>query len=286
MTDSDLVAGVWVLDGGVVPRSLPQPAVDLLVLPDGRCLLAGPETRGRHGPLPEGGALVGVRLRPSVVTGLFGIAADEVPLSGMPIAVSLPPSHSELPPSRREVRRQTSYDTAATSAVSPLPTGPPIPIRTGRSSAGSDGWGPARVRLAGALRLVRERAGRCRVDERVRAVLAAMHAAPGAPVARHAAEVGLSERQLRRRFAVAVGLRPKAYVRVVRLHHAMAAARAALAAGKRPQWSEIALRSGFYDQPHLLAEFRYAVGVPPNTLLRPFSPSDGGPGLTRSRHGR
>jgi AraC-like DNA-binding protein len=233
----DLVAGTWVLDGGTVPRALPQPAVDLLVLPNGRCLLTGPETRGRQGPLPEGGPLVGLRLRPSVATSLFGIAADEIPLSGTPLEVA------------------------------PLP-------------------GPPRARLAGALRLMRERAGRWRVDQRVRAVLSAMHAAPGAPVARHAAEVGLSERQLRRRFTVAVGLGPKSYVRVVRLHHALAAARAALVAGERPQWADIAQRTGFYDQPHLLAEFRAAVGVPPNTLLRPFSPSDGEPDLTRSRYGR
>lgn len=217
-----LVAGAWVLGGGTVPRALPHPAVDLLVMPDGRCLLTGPETRGRQGPLPEGGSLVGVRLRPGVVTGLFGVPADEVPLSGVPVEAG------HLP-------------------------------------------GTARARLAGALRLVRERAGRCRVDQRVRAVLAAMHAAPGVPVAGHAA---------------AVGLRPKSYVRVVRLHQALAAARVALAAGERPQWADIALRSGFYDQSHLLAEFRDAVGVPPNTLLRPFSPSGGGPGLTRSRHGR
>jgi AraC-like DNA-binding protein len=214
-----LVAGSWVLGGAAVPRALPQPAVDLVVMPDGRCRLAGPETRRRQGALPQGGALVGVRLRPGTVTGLFGVAADEVPLAGAPIEV-------------------------------------------GRLH------GTAPARLAGALALVRARAGQCRVDERVRAVLAVMHAAPGAPVARHAADVGLSERQLRRRFVVAVGLRPKSYLRVVRLHHALAAARAALAQGETPRWAEIAGRSGFYDQSHLLAEFRDAVGVPPSTLLR------------------
>ncbi|MGW4471695.1 helix-turn-helix domain-containing protein [Nonomuraea sp. NPDC004354] len=213
-----LVSGNWVLDGDVVPRGLPQPAVDLLVMPDGACWLAGPETRARQGALPEGGSLVGVRLRPGTVTGLFGVAADEVPLAGAPIEV-------------------------------------------GRLD------GPVIERLAGALALVRARAGRCRVDERVRIVLAAMHAAPGAPVDRHAAQAGLSERQLRRRFMVAVGLRPKSYARVVRLHHALAAAHAAVAKGERPNWAAIAVRSGCYDQSHLLTEFRHAVGAPPTTLL-------------------
>ncbi|SPL89451.1 Transcriptional regulator, AraC family [[Actinomadura] parvosata subsp. kistnae] len=213
-----LVAASWVLAGGAVPRGLPHPAVDLLVMPDGECRLAGPETRVRQGTLPGGGALVGLRLRPGTVTGLFGVAADEVPLAG-------------------------------------------APLDAGRLD------GPVAERPAGALALVRARAGRCQVDERVRAVVAAMHASPGTPVHRHAARAGLSERQLRRRFGVAVGLRPKAYVRVVRLHHALAAARAAMARGERPDWAAIAVRSGCYDQSHLLAEFRHAVGAPPATLL-------------------
>jgi transcriptional regulator GlxA family with amidase domain len=71
-------------------------------------------------------------------------------------------------------------------------------------------------------------------------------------VSQHVTE--LSARQLRRRFQVAAGLSPKAYARVVRLHHAMALARAS----DVPDWAEIAVRSGFYDQPHLLAEFRRA----------------------------
>lgn len=173
------------LDGGAVPRGLPQPTVDLLVMPDGACRLAGPETRGRQGTLPEGGPLVGVRLRPGTVTGLFGVAADEVPLAGAPIEV------------------------------------------------GHLG-GSVTERLAGALALVRTRAGRCRVDERMPVVLAAMHARPGAPACRPGRVVRAATTAA---FGVAIGLRPKSYVRVVRLHHALAAAHAAPAKGERPDWA-------------------------------------------------
>ncbi|MGP3963492.1 helix-turn-helix domain-containing protein [Nonomuraea sp. 3N208] len=152
------------------------------------------------------------------MTGLFGVAADEVPLAGAPIEVG-------------------QLDGSVTE------------------------------RLAGALALVRARAGQCQVDERVRIALAARHAAPGAPVDRHAAQAGLSERQLRRRFGAAVGLRLKSYARVVRLHQALADAHAAVAKGEHPNWAAIAVRSGCYDQSHLLAEFRHAVGAPPTTLL-------------------
>lgn len=107
--------------------------------------------------------------------------------------------------------------------------------------------------LADGLRALRGPARR--PDEAVRQVVRAIQANPGAPVSEHV--VGLSERQLRRRFQIAVGLSPKAYARVVRLHHAMALARAAVV----PDWAEIAVRSGFYDQPHMIAEFRRAVGM-------------------------
>ncbi|MEV6235145.1 AraC family transcriptional regulator [Lentzea sp. NPDC051838] len=91
-------------------------------------------------------------------------------------------------------------------------------------------------------------------DSVVRQVIRAIHADPGAPLSSHV--VGLSPRQLRRRFQVAVGLSPKAYARVVRLHRAMALAREAA-----PDWASVAVRAGFYDQPHMLAEFRRAVGM-------------------------
>ncbi|WP_344207726.1 hypothetical protein [Nonomuraea bangladeshensis] len=49
-----LVSGTRVLDGDAAPRGLPQPAGDLLVMPDRACWPAGPETRGRQGTPPAG----------------------------------------------------------------------------------------------------------------------------------------------------------------------------------------------------------------------------------------
>jgi AraC-like DNA-binding protein len=188
------VSRVW-RRTGQLPPSLPQPAVDLLVFADGSLWLTGPETEARTGSLTD--PLTGVRLRPGTCASVLGIAADEVPLAGMPFPGS----------------------------------GLADGLRALRASAR-----PADPATGQALRAIR--------------------ADPGAPVSRHAAAVGLSERQLRRRFLVAVGLSPKAYARVVRLHRAMALARSSPV----PDWAEIAVRSGFYDQPHMLAEFRRAVG--------------------------
>jgi AraC-like DNA-binding protein len=73
-----------------------------------------------------------------------------------------------------------------------------------------------------------------------------------------AAEVGLSPRQLRRRFQAAVGLSPKELARVLRLR--LSAASAVLE--DRP-WAEVSAGGGFADQAHLVREFRSLLGVTP-----------------------
>ncbi|MFC0434832.1 helix-turn-helix transcriptional regulator [Kutzneria buriramensis] len=121
--------------------------------------------------------------------------------------------------------------------------------------------GPPRSRLSSALAYLNQFSVRDN-DFAVDSAIRMLHADPGTPIGDLAAAVGLSERQLRRRFSVAVGLRPKAYARVTRLHTALR-----LAAGAaRPSWADIAQECGFYDQPHLIAEFRTATGCSPTAL--------------------
>ena len=114
--------------------------------------------------------------------------------------------------------------------------------------------------------------GRVSVRDNDFAVARAVRMLDGDPAARIgdlAAAVGLSERQLRRRFSVAVGLRPKAYGRVARLHTALRLAGSA-------SWADIAHRCGFYDQPHMIAEFRAATGLAPAALHGRFLQSPAG----------
>jgi AraC-like DNA-binding protein len=77
-----------------------------------------------------------------------------------------------------------------------------------------------------------------------------------------AAELGVSERHLRRVFRETVGVSPKAYARVARFHRALGAAREDGRAG----WASIAAAAGYYDQAHLIAEFRVIAGVTPRVL--------------------
>ncbi|MFD7626328.1 helix-turn-helix domain-containing protein [Streptomyces sp. NPDC059851] len=81
------------------------------------------------------------------------------------------------------------------------------------------------------------------------------------PVARVAAEVGWSERQLRRRFQEQIGLSPKAVARVARLRRGLA-----LLTRGHPA-SATALACGFHDQPHFQREFKAMTGLTPAEFL-------------------
>ncbi|MCE9673988.1 helix-turn-helix domain-containing protein [Myxococcus stipitatus] len=78
-----------------------------------------------------------------------------------------------------------------------------------------------------------------------------------------AVDIGVSERHLRRVFRETVGVSPKAFAKLVRFHRALRAARE----DEHANWSSIAADAGYYDQAHLIAEFRAFTGVTPQKFL-------------------
>jgi methylphosphotriester-DNA--protein-cysteine methyltransferase len=76
-----------------------------------------------------------------------------------------------------------------------------------------------------------------------------------APLAR---EVGLTRQHLARLFDAHVGLSPKLLARVVRLRRLVESGRA----GRR-DWAAAALDAGYFDQAHMIGEFRALAGVTP-----------------------
>jgi AraC-like DNA-binding protein len=78
-----------------------------------------------------------------------------------------------------------------------------------------------------------------------------------------AADLGVSERHLRRVFRETVGVSPKAFAKLTRFHRALRAARE----DGHVSWASIAAGAGYYDQAHLIAEFRAIAGVTPRALL-------------------
>ncbi len=98
-----------------------------------------------------------------------------------------------------------------------------------------------------------------------------------APLARHAAHMmeeeevqvgsvaarlGVTTRHLHRAFAENIGIGPKAFARSARLQ------RAVRRAATSNDWARIAADAGYYDQAHLIADFRELVGLTPGAFVK------------------
>lgn len=157
--------------------------------------------------------------------------------------------------------------------------GVPASDIAGRIVALEDLWGDAATRrLRSRLADARDTAAAAAILEQAIAERIAMADEPGAQarLAFNAAErlvsasvrtvargLGVSERHLRRVFREAVGVSPKAFAKLTRFHRALAAAREDGATS----WATIAAAAGYYDQAHLIAEFRSITGSTPRALL-------------------
>jgi AraC-like DNA-binding protein len=60
-----------------------------------------------------------------------------------------------------------------------------------------------------------------------------------------------------------VGISPRATIRVMRFRHAVNTA----LGQRRVHWAQLAADSGYYDQAHLIREFRELAGLTPTALL-------------------
>lgn len=91
---------------------------------------------------------------------------------------------------------------------------------------------------------------------------------PARSVAQVAADSGLSSRRLTQVFRDAVGLAPKAYSRVRRFQRALRG----LQRPEAPDWVQIALDCGYYDQSHFNNDFREFSGIVPSEYVAVKTP--------------
>jgi AraC-like DNA-binding protein len=75
---------------------------------------------------------------------------------------------------------------------------------------------------------------------------------------------GQTERQLERNFHRAIGTSPLKYLQIVRLHHFLSLIRSG---NKEASLTMASLESGYYDQPHLVHNFRQFTGLTPTQYL-------------------
>jgi AraC-like DNA-binding protein len=87
--------------------------------------------------------------------------------------------------------------------------------------------------------------------------------ADAARIGRIADEIGISHKHLLREFERCVGLRPKLLARLCSFQ------RVILSIGQKPEvdWSDTAAMCGYYDQAHLIHEFRAFSGLTPASYL-------------------
>ncbi|HVT15971.1 MAG TPA: helix-turn-helix transcriptional regulator [Thermoanaerobaculia bacterium] len=96
------------------------------------------------------------------------------------------------------------------------------------------------------------------------------------------AQLGVSRQALARSFREHVGVPPKTLARVLRLQQALRliershGAVGARGGGRRWSFGDLAADAGFYDQPHMIAEWRQLVGLTPTGFLAERTAATGG----------
>jgi len=207
-----------------VERIIPDGCIDLLFT-EGELIIAGPDTQSVELPVEQNRSFVGVRFRTGV-----GPAALKVPASALADQRVL--ARDVLGADVSKLTDELAAATTARDAALQLEAAAATWLRT----ASPDGL------VAHAVSALRAP----RADYTLTSLADAL---------------GVSERQLRRRFVAAVGYGPKLLERVLRLRRFIAAAR-----GKTPGLAALALEAGYADQPHLTRECRELTGITPAQL--------------------
>jgi AraC-like DNA-binding protein len=205
---------------------LPDGSIDLVWREGHAPFLAGPDTGPVPSERPPGSTVVGVSFRPGAAPAMLGIPADELRDLRVPLA---------------EVWGGDA----------------------GLEQRLDDGEAP-RARLRVIERELRRRLKDAeRPDRLVVEAVARLRAPAPRRVCAIGEELGISERQLRRRFNAAVGYGPKTLARVLRFQRMLALARN----GASRDLGHLAVDAGYADQAHMTAECTRLAGAPPARLL-------------------
>jgi AraC-like DNA-binding protein len=212
-----------------------EPSDSVLILPDGcvdllwregELVLAGLDRSARPAPVASGERILGLRLRPGVAGAVLGMPASEVLDVHLRLEELLGSPAEEL----AERLRETENDEEAFGLLETM-VGSRI-----------EGGGPDPLVLAATRRL----------------------GFPGSRVDQLAESLGISDRQLRRRFHQSVGYGPKTLDRVLRFRRLVAQA-GAVAAGES-DLARVAADLGYADQAHMTRDCLRLSGLTPVQL--------------------
>jgi AraC-like DNA-binding protein len=112
--------------------------------------------------------------------------------------------------------------------------------------------------------LTQQLAARAAQHPAVAFALHQLHCAPQlASVEDLSRAAGISSRRLARLFSVEVGLTPKLYARVLRFNRVVESIQNI----QHVDWCDVALRCGYFDQPHFIRDFKTFCGLTPSEYL-------------------
>jgi AraC-like DNA-binding protein len=206
---------------------LPDGAIDILWQERCSPIVVGPRTGAVPSTRAPGTTVVGASFRPGAAPALLGLPADAL------CDLRVPLDQVWGDDAERLEQRLDGADSA-----------------------------PARLRLIEDE--LRRRARRAeRPDDLVIDAVARLGRCRPRPVRSISRELGISERQLRRRFHAAVGYGPKTLARVLRFQRMLGLAREC----RRGNLGHLALEAGYADQAHLTSECTKLAGMPPARLL-------------------
>lgn len=209
-------------------RVLPDGCTDIVWFGDAPPTAVGPMTRPVLATIEPGTTLVGLRFRPEFASRVLGLPAHELTDRDLPLA---------------ELWRRPVVDIASDR------------LRKERVAS-------RRVAVAHSLIVSRSHAIE-RPDAIVRHAVSRLTSGRSERIAQLARQIGISERQLHRRFEASVGYSPKTFQRIVRFQKLLAIAEA----GTRGLLGDVSLAAGYADQAHMTREVVEFAGVTPGALL-------------------
>jgi AraC-like DNA-binding protein len=220
----------WLRSASAIPsiRVIPDGCADVFVTARGDLMVAGPADTFYDLPAGVDDVLAGLRLRPGAAAAVIGCPASE--FRGTCVVVD------------------SSFGVAASQVAERLlnATSP-----SHRLALLSD---PILGHFAASDPIV---------DRAIARAVGMLRTRPEQPVSKLADDIGLSERQFRRRFEAAVGYGPKRLGRVFRFQRLLDLIHASHG---RTEWSRLAVEAGYTDQSHMINECVTLTGGPPTAL--------------------
>ena len=215
--------------GDYPQRVLPDACIDIVLINDEKPVVVGPWTIPFVSRLAVGTSVTGARVRPGRAACLLGIPASELLNQTIPIA--------DVKGAVKSMRLEKVIEQPNAAA--------------------------RRTALGQVLLTSMEHSAA--FDQAVLAGIQWLSRRPHGRIVELSRWIGISERQLHRRFSAAVGYGPKTFQSVLRFQRLLKTARET---GEEHSLADLAASTGYADQAHMTRDVHRLAGVRPTMLLR------------------